>query len=181
MIWTFSPSVLWQARSTSQFFWPCVIRGFSHYAAQVKRSLPKLLSRGEGRILLKYIMIWTFIPSILWQARSMSQFFWPCVIRGFSHYAAQMKRSLPKLLSRGEGRSLLKYIMIWTFIPSLLWQARSMSQFFWLCVIRGSSHYAAQVKRSLPKLLSRGEGRSLLKYIMSVILSDYEYCIEKRF
>ena len=46
-------------------------------------------------------------------------------------------------------------------------------------MLRGSSHYAAQVERQLPKLLSRGEGRNPLKYIMSVLLSDFEYFIEK--
>ena len=46
---------------------------------------------------------------------------------------------------------------------------------------RGSSHYAGQVERSLPKHLSRGEGRSSLKYIMSVILLDFEYFIENKF
>ena len=45
----------------------------------------------------------------------------------------------------------------------------------------GLSHYAAQVERLLPKLLSRGEGRSPLKYIMSVLLFDFEYFIEKMF
>ena len=47
--------------------------------------------------------------------------------------------------------------------------------------LRGSSHYAAQVERSLPKLLLRGEGRSPLKYIMSVLLSNFEYFIENKF
>ena len=36
--------------------------------------------------------------------------------------------------------------------------------------LRGSSHYVAQGERLLPKLLSRGEEGSPLKYIMSVIL-----------
>ena len=46
---------------------------------------------------------------------------------------------------------------------------------------KGSSHYAAQVERSLPKLLSRDEGRSPLKYIMSVLFLDFEYFIKKIF
>ena len=46
--------------------------------------------------------------------------------------------------------------------------------------LRGSSLYA-QVERSLPKLLLRGEGKSPLKYIMSVLLLDFEYFIEKQF
>ena len=51
-----------------------------------------------------------------------------------------------------------------------------------MCIIlRGSSHYPTQVKRPLLKLLSRGEGRNLLKYIMSVFLLDFEYFIQKRF
>ena len=50
-----------------------------------------------------------------------------------------------------------------------------------LTLLRGSSHYTSQVKRLLPKLLSRGEGRSPLKYIMSVLLSYFEYFIEKKF
>ena len=47
--------------------------------------------------------------------------------------------------------------------------------------IRGSSHYASQVKRSLPKLLLRVEGRSPLKFIMSVLLLDFEYFMENKF
>ena len=47
-------------------------------------------------------------------------------------------------------------------------------QYLW-----GSSHLAGQVQRSNPKLLSRGEGRSPLKYI--IFLSDFEYFIEKKF
>ena len=47
--------------------------------------------------------------------------------------------------------------------------------------IRGLSYYVARVKRSSPKLLLRGEGRSPLKYIMSVFLLDFEYFIEKKF
>ena len=38
---------------------------------------------------------------------------------------------------------------------------------------------AGQVKRPNAKLLSRGEKRSPLKYIISVLLSDSEYFIEK--
>ena len=44
--------------------------------------------------------------------------------------------------------------------------------------LRGSSHYATQAEGSLSKL-SKGEGRSPLKYIMSVLLPDFEYFIEK--
>ena len=44
-----------------------------------------------------------------------------------------------------------------------------------------SSHLASQVERPNPKLLSRGEDRSPLKYIISVLLLDSEYFIEKRF
>ena len=33
--------------------------------------------------------------------------------------------------------------------------------------------------RPSPKILSRGEERSSLKYIMSVLLSDFEYFVEK--
>ena len=40
---------------------------------------------------------------------------------------------------------------------------------------------AGQVKRPNPKLLSRGEDKSPLKYIISVFLSDFEYFIEKKF
>ena len=40
---------------------------------------------------------------------------------------------------------------------------------------------AGQVKRLNPKFLSRGEERSPLKYIISVLLSDSEYFIEKKF
>ena len=46
---------------------------------------------------------------------------------------------------------------------------------------RGSSQYAAKVERSLPKLTSRGEGKSPLKYIMNILLLDFEYFIEKKF
>ena len=53
----------------------------------------------------------------------------------------------------------------------------------WLRIqeFRDSSHYAAQAYRPSPKLLSRGEGRSPFKYIMSVLLSHFEYFIEKMF
>ena len=47
--------------------------------------------------------------------------------------------------------------------------------------IRGFSHYAAQTKKPLSKLLLRGERRSPLKYIMSIFLSNFEYFIEKMF
>ena len=46
---------------------------------------------------------------------------------------------------------------------------------------KGSSYYSAQVEGLLPKLLSRGEERSPLKYIMNVFLSNFEYFIEKMF
>ena len=45
--------------------------------------------------------------------------------------------------------------------------------------LRASSDLANQAERSNPKLLSRGEDRSLLKYIISVLLLDSEYFIEK--
>ena len=38
-----------------------------------------------------------------------------------------------------------------------------------------------QAKRPNPKLLSKGEDRSPLKYIINVLLSDFEYFIEKKF
>ena len=47
--------------------------------------------------------------------------------------------------------------------------------------VAGFSYYAAKVERLLSKLLSRGEGRSALKYIMNALLSDFEYLIEKKF
>ena len=47
--------------------------------------------------------------------------------------------------------------------------------------LRGSSHYAGRVQSFLPRLLSRGEGRSPLEYIMSVFLLDFEYFFEKMF
>ena len=43
------------------------------------------------------------------------------------------------------------------------------------------SHLATQIERANPKLLSRGEDRSSLKYITKVFLSDFEYFIEKKF
>ena len=46
--------------------------------------------------------------------------------------------------------------------------------------LKASSHMAGQVERPNPKLLSRGE-RSPLKYIISVLLSDSKYFIEKKF
>ena len=42
-----------------------------------------------------------------------------------------------------------------------------------------SSSHLAQTERPNPKLLSRGGDRSSLKYIISVLLSDFEYFIEK--
>ena len=47
--------------------------------------------------------------------------------------------------------------------------------------IRASSHLAGQAERPNSKLLSKGEDRSPLKYIISVLLSDFEYFIEKKF
>ena len=47
--------------------------------------------------------------------------------------------------------------------------------------LRGSSQYAAHAEMPLSQFLLRGEGRSSLKYIMSVLLSDFEYFIEKKF
>ena len=44
-----------------------------------------------------------------------------------------------------------------------------------------SSHLASQAKRPNPKLLSRGEDKSPLKYIISVLLSYSKYFIEKKF
>ena len=48
-------------------------------------------------------------------------------------------------------------------------------------LVRASSHLAGRTKRPNPKLLSRGEDRSSLKYIINVFLSDSEYFIEKNF
>ena len=47
-------------------------------------------------------------------------------------------------------------------------------------MLRASSDLAGQAERPNPKL-SKGEDRSPLKYIISVLLSDFEYFIEKRF
>ena len=44
-----------------------------------------------------------------------------------------------------------------------------------------SSHLAGRTERPNPKLLSRGEDRSSLKYIISILLSDSKYFIEKKF
>ena len=49
-----------------------------------------------------------------------------------------------------------------------------------MVLVRGSSHYVVQVERLLFKLL-QGKGRSPLKYIMSVLLLDFEYFILKKF
>ena len=46
-------------------------------------------------------------------------------------------------------------------------------------ILRASSHMAGQVKRPNPKLLSRDEERSPLKYIINIFLSNSEYFIEK--
>ena len=47
--------------------------------------------------------------------------------------------------------------------------------------VRASSDLAGQPERPNPKLLYKGEDRSPLKYIISVLLSDSEYFIEKKF
>ena len=47
--------------------------------------------------------------------------------------------------------------------------------------LMASSHLAGQAHRQNPKLLSRVKDRSLSKYIISVLLSDSEYFIEKKF
>ena len=46
--------------------------------------------------------------------------------------------------------------------------------------ITASSHLVGRTERPNPKLLSRGEDRSSLKYIISVLLSNSEYFIEKK-
>ena len=47
--------------------------------------------------------------------------------------------------------------------------------------IMAFSHLAGPTERPNPKLLSRCEDRSSLKYIISVLLSDSQYFIEKTF
>ena len=47
--------------------------------------------------------------------------------------------------------------------------------------LTASSHLAGRTEGPNPKLLSRGEDRSSLKYIINVLLSDSEYFIEKKF
>ena len=47
--------------------------------------------------------------------------------------------------------------------------------------LRGSSHIAGQAERSVPKLLLRGEGRSPLKYIMSVLCQILSILLKKCF
>ena len=44
-----------------------------------------------------------------------------------------------------------------------------------------SSHLVGRTERPNPKLHSKGEDRSSLKYIISVLLSDSKYFIEKKF
>ena len=60
-----------------------------------------------------------------------------------------------------------------------------MSIGFSLCAVcynlRASSHLAGRTERPNPKLLSRGEERSSLNYIISVLLSNSQYFIEKKF
>ena len=48
-------------------------------------------------------------------------------------------------------------------------------------IMRASSHLASRIERPNPKLLSRGEDKSSLKYIINVFLSNFEYFIEKKF
>ena len=43
------------------------------------------------------------------------------------------------------------------------------------------SHLVSQAKRPNSKFISRGEDRSPLKYIINVLLLDFEYFIEKKF
>ena len=43
--------------------------------------------------------------------------------------------------------------------------------------IKASSNLTAQAERSNPKLFSKGEDRSPLKYIINVLLLDSEYFI----
>ena len=47
--------------------------------------------------------------------------------------------------------------------------------------LKASSDLAGQAERPNPKLLSKGEDRSPLKYIISVLLSNFKYFIEKKF
>ena len=47
--------------------------------------------------------------------------------------------------------------------------------------MRASSDLAGQVERSNPKLLSRGEDRSSLKYIINVLLLNSKYFFERKF
>ena len=46
---------------------------------------------------------------------------------------------------------------------------------------RASSNLVGQAERPNPKILSKGEDRSSLKYIITILLPDSEYFIEKRF
>ena len=46
--------------------------------------------------------------------------------------------------------------------------------------VRAPAYLAGQTERSKLKLLSRGEERSPLKYIINVLLSDFEYFIKKK-
>ena len=48
-------------------------------------------------------------------------------------------------------------------------------------IIRASTHLASHIERSNSKLLSRGKDRSSLKYIINVLLSNFEYSIRKKF
>ena len=53
--------------------------------------------------------------------------------------------------------------------------------FLFQSYLTASSHLVSQAKRPNPKLFSRGEDKSPLKYIFSVLLSNFEYFIEKKF
>ena len=50
-----------------------------------------------------------------------------------------------------------------------------------LDILMASSHLASLAKRPNPKLLSRGEDKSPLKYIITIFLSNSQYFIEKKF
>ena len=49
-----------------------------------------------------------------------------------------------------------------------------------ILILKGFSHLVSQVQRSNPKLLLKGEGRSPLKYTITILLLDFEYFIKKR-
>ena len=62
---------------------------------------------------------------------------------------------------------------------SIAFWKKSSRNLYCKSILRDSSHYVGQLERSLPKLPSRGEGRNLLEYIMSVLLPNFQYFIEK--